>query len=79
MRKNLFKEEEDVLQELGGRMCDKIQDGWTVLGEDVWNVLWEIFADRSDHSDALMALFPIALDEVIELPQQLFVELGWLG
>lgn len=65
MCKNLFEEAKDVLQELGCGVGDEVEDGRSIFGEDVRDVLGKVFADGSDHSDALVTLLPISLDEAI--------------
>jgi hypothetical protein len=74
MGKYFLQHQEHVFQELSGGVRDEVQHCWPVLGEDVGDVLREVLADGPYHRDALVTLLPVALDEVVESSQQLFIE-----
>ncbi len=57
-------------------MGKEVQNCWPVFREDVWDKLWVVLTDGSNHSDTLMAFLPAPLDKRIELLQQGFIEFG---
>ena len=61
--KQLLNELEDVLDEEGFTSAEKVQDGNTVLIDDVGDVLGMIFVDFSEFCDAVVAKAPaVSLD-----------------
>ena len=57
-------------------MIEKVEDGGSVFGEEVRNVLGVEFADRPNQGDALEAVGPVFLHEGVDHVEQLLIELG---
>jgi hypothetical protein len=75
---DLHQQFEDIFEQNGGVVAEKIKDGRSVLGEYVWDVGGVLLADGPDHGDALVAGGPVALYVAVELAEELLVE-GWRG
>ena len=77
--KNFLDESKDVLVDLSFAVVEEVEEGVTVPGDNIRDVLRIEFIDLPDHGDTLMALGPvIAFDKVVDLVEEVLVEGGRL-